>query len=137
MTTATGAPWVGLDAARDVDDGSTAGGVEFLRDVIPEGEERAVIGEEFRGLRLEIPGVGFEVGFFTDLLAAGAGEREGRMMPIAGGVIETECDAAFFAGAVEGHGAVHGAVVGEGDGGLLQLFGAFDEAIDAAEAIEK
>ncbi len=46
-------------------------------------------------------------------------------------------DARFFGGAVEGHGSVHYAVIGEGDGGLVEFDGAVDEIVDAAEAVEE
>lgn len=46
-------------------------------------------------------------------------------------------DAPVFAGTVEGHGAVHGTMISEGDGGLVELFGVFDEFVDTAKAIEE
>ncbi|GAB4270900.1 MAG: hypothetical protein Kow0080_15840 [Candidatus Promineifilaceae bacterium] len=45
-------------------------------------------------------------------------------------------NACGFGGAVEGHCAVHGAMVGEGDGGLVEFGGTFDKVINAAEAVE-
>ncbi len=45
-------------------------------------------------------------------------------------------DACFFGGAVEGHCAVHYAVIGEGDGGLVEFDGAVYEFVYAAEAVE-
>ena len=46
-------------------------------------------------------------------------------------------DASGFGGAVEGHGAVHRAVVGKSDGGLVQLGGAGHQVVDSAQTIEQ
>jgi hypothetical protein len=46
-------------------------------------------------------------------------------------------DTGRFGGAVEGHGTVHGAVIGEGDGGLVQFNGALHQVVDAAQAVEQ
>ncbi len=42
-----------------------------------------------------------------------------------------------FAGAVKLDDAIHGPVVGKGEGGLVQRFGAGDQIINAAEAVEQ
>ena len=81
---------VGLDGALHVDHARAAPHVELLRHVVPEAEERTVVHEQLAGLRLHVVRVAVEVVRGARRLAAGTGEREVGMVPVAGGVVRPE-----------------------------------------------